>query len=582
MPAETAPTPTLTPSASRGPQADVAILGSGIAGSMLACILARKGLSVVLIDNGMHPRFALGESTIGETSYLMRLMACRYDVPEIWQCSSIDELRANVSGNCGVKKNFGFAYHREGVEHRPEQNTQCNVSAFPFGPEMHLHRQDIDAHLFYAAIRYGAKAMQRTSVSGVEIGADGVTLSTASGETVRARYLCDASGQNSVLAQQFDLREQPARFKTHSRTLFTHMVGVRPFDECVDHGGQPTAWHQGTLHHIFDGGWMWVIPFDNHDKSTNPLCSVGLSFDSRRSPRPTDITPQQEWDAFLTRFPAVQRQFADARPVWNWVSTPRTQFSSKRTVGDRWCLMSHAAGAIDALFSRGMANSLQVVNQVAATLLSALDENDLSAARFAHIDRLNQGILDYNDRLIHGSYVSFRHFDLWRAWSKVWFLSWHLSGSRISGALFRYLETGDKTHLAALDTCAVPGSFAPDLPEFDPLFDQLTGIADRVEAGQMEALAAVGAISDTFAASPVSPAPLNLPDVLRQYHDGSLAAQRRMHAWGRSQAPAPLRPAFAYDLERLVQSKPRYAGAEGGEHYPMRPRAEVGLVGLSG
>lgn len=46
-------------------------------------ILARQGLRVVIIDNGTHPHFALGESTIGETTYMLRILAERYDVPEI-------------------------------------------------------------------------------------------------------------------------------------------------------------------------------------------------------------------------------------------------------------------------------------------------------------------------------------------------------------------------------------------------------------------------------------------------------------------------------------------------------------------
>ena len=42
----------------------VAILGAGIAGSMLAAVLARNGVRVLLVDAATHPRFAVGESTI--------------------------------------------------------------------------------------------------------------------------------------------------------------------------------------------------------------------------------------------------------------------------------------------------------------------------------------------------------------------------------------------------------------------------------------------------------------------------------------------------------------------------------------
>ena len=47
---------------------DVVVLGSGIGGSTVAAILARQGIRTAIVDSARHPRFALGESTIGETS----------------------------------------------------------------------------------------------------------------------------------------------------------------------------------------------------------------------------------------------------------------------------------------------------------------------------------------------------------------------------------------------------------------------------------------------------------------------------------------------------------------------------------
>ncbi len=40
--------------------ADVAIVGSGFAGSLMALILERQGRRVVLLEKGCHTRFALG------------------------------------------------------------------------------------------------------------------------------------------------------------------------------------------------------------------------------------------------------------------------------------------------------------------------------------------------------------------------------------------------------------------------------------------------------------------------------------------------------------------------------------------
>lgn len=53
------------------------------------------------------------------------------------------------------------------------------------------------------------------------------------------------------------------------------------------------------LHHIFKGGWLWIIPFNNHRASTNPLCSVGLQLDPRLYPQREDLTPEEEFRAFI-------------------------------------------------------------------------------------------------------------------------------------------------------------------------------------------------------------------------------------------------------------------------------------------
>ena len=43
--------------------ADVAIVGSGFAGSLAALALLKRRRRVVLVERGRHPRFAIGESS---------------------------------------------------------------------------------------------------------------------------------------------------------------------------------------------------------------------------------------------------------------------------------------------------------------------------------------------------------------------------------------------------------------------------------------------------------------------------------------------------------------------------------------
>ena len=458
---------------------DVAILGSGMSGSIMAAILAKRGVSVFLLDSELHPRFAVGESTIPHTSLLISLLAEKYGMPELDYTIYPDRLADHVCTTCGVKRTFGFAYHRRGEVHDRREALQFGTSA---KDENHWFRQDIDAYLYHLAVHYGAVPRQRTKVTSLEIDQQGVRMRLSTGEDIHARYLVDATGYRSVVADRYDLREKPTRFKHHSRSLFTHMVDVPPFDE--EHNPLSVSWHQSTLHHCFERGWFWVIPFNNHKRSTNPLISIGLTIDPRRYPKNSE-PPEEEFEQFLRRFPSVAEQFANAKAVRPWVSTDRLQYSSKQTVGYRWCMMSHAAGAIDPLFSRGMINTIEVIHALLDPLLDALAEDDFEDARFAHIESLQQRVLDYNDRLVNGAFTSWADFDLWNAWLRVWGLGTLITEFRAMNALADYTSTHDEQYISGGTQNPAFSNFED--PDYAAFFAGATELIEAFEAQKLSA-----------------------------------------------------------------------------------------------
>jgi len=62
---------------------DIAIAGSGFAGSLLAMIARQFGRSVVLIEKGTHPRVVIGESSTPLSNLLLDELAVRYDLPSV-------------------------------------------------------------------------------------------------------------------------------------------------------------------------------------------------------------------------------------------------------------------------------------------------------------------------------------------------------------------------------------------------------------------------------------------------------------------------------------------------------------------
>uniref|UniRef100_UPI0010416F74 NAD(P)/FAD-dependent oxidoreductase n=1 Tax=Actinomadura fibrosa TaxID=111802 RepID=UPI0010416F74 len=545
----------------RRPAHDVLILGSGLAGSIAGACLARAGLDVLIIDAGHHPRFAVGESTIPYTSTMTRLIAERYGVPEIKHLSTYESVQAHISTNCGVKRNFGFLHHEPGRPHDPARAHQFPISKIAH-TESHFLRADVDHWLARLAQRYGARLREDTRVADVRESDEAMTLVLADGEEIEGRFLIDASGFRSPLAQRFGLREEPTRLRTHSRSIFTHMTGVAPFESTLPSPrshGNPSPWSEGTLHHLFPGGWMWVIPFDNHARATSDLCSVGISYDPRIHPKPDD-GPQAEFDRFLADYPDVRRQFTGAEAVRPWVSTGRLQYSSTRTVGARWCLTAHAAGFIDALFSRGMQNTMVILHALIWRIIDAMRDDDFTVERFKAVEELEQGLLDVNDFLVAGAYTSFGHWELWDAWFRIWETGQVLSTMEVGRAYARFLAERDPRVLDRLARIEADGA----LPEYPPV-RELMSEADRlvrdVQEGRRGPADAAAQIFARLAEADFVPPPFGLADRDRRWFSVTPARVARTLLWARLQAPPEIGRLFAEGIGLAIAEGFAAAGA---------------------
>ncbi|WP_131736999.1 NAD(P)/FAD-dependent oxidoreductase [Actinomadura roseirufa] len=532
---------------------DVLIIGSGMAGSMLGAILARGGAKVVLVDGVTHPRFAVGESTIPHFLVRLQMLAARYKVPEITTLESIDRVDKEIGTTFGIKRHFAFVSHREGEEPDPRETILAGVPKALY-KATHIFRQDSDSYMFHVAIKYGCVPRQNWRVADIDLRDDGVTVTGQNGEVIEARYVVDGSGFRSPIADKLDLRDDPCRFKTSTRSLFTHMVDVPPFDHMVDWPKEqrpPLRWHDGTLHHTFDRGFFWIIPFDNRKKSTNPLCSVGLVLDTRVHPKPADMTPEEEFFSFVDKFPAVKRHFRGARRVREWVSTGRVQYSSKKTVGRRWCLMSHAAGFIDPLFSRGMSNTVEVIDAVAWRILESLKDDDFSEERYEYVERLQQGLLSYNDDLCNTSLLAFPHFKLWDAIFRVWGFSSNYGAMRLSRAQLHYNLNGDDQVYRDLEKAPNTGFWWPDEPETKAMWDAMVETVEKFEVGEVSADDAAERILRMVLDSDLPPAAFGYKDPSNHNLHPTTMDLARFMTWAIKDGPPAARELAAGTVEAM-------------------------------
>jgi FADH2 O2-dependent halogenase len=113
---------------------DIAVIGSGFAGSLAAMIAHRLGRSVLLLERGKHPRFAIGESSTPLSNLLLEELSVRYHLPNLTPlCKWGTWQKAYPDVTCGLKRGFTFYRHKSGSRAAvdPQRRDQLLVAASP-------------------------------------------------------------------------------------------------------------------------------------------------------------------------------------------------------------------------------------------------------------------------------------------------------------------------------------------------------------------------------------------------------------------------------------------------------------------
>ncbi|WP_433325174.1 NAD(P)/FAD-dependent oxidoreductase [Spirillospora sp. CA-294931] len=401
---------------------DVALLGAHLATGMLAAILARAGLRVLVAGVPQDATELSGETTVPYTAEVFMLLADRFEVPEIAAFGRFSDLPADLRRGSGIKRSLGFLYHREGTAQDPRESVQFNVPGEH--TEWHPYRPDVDRYAIRVAEKYGVVTVPAGVVAEdawVEDGAEG-RVRCDDGTVYRARFLVDCAGPRSPLVRRHGGDDTEPRLQHRSRVLAARMRGVAPFEDLVDGSRYPraSAWSQGTVHHLFDGGWLQLASFGNHGHSTNDGTSVTLSLDPDAFPDlPAD--PGQAFRAVVDRFPDLKRQFDTAVPD-AWRDVPLIQRTAARTHGDRWFALERSAVRDDLLLARDVTMTAELVHALAGALIPALREGDLSAGRFAEVARFQERLAAFHDAWLAGARAACADFALLNAFCRVWLL----------------------------------------------------------------------------------------------------------------------------------------------------------------
>jgi tetracycline 7-halogenase / FADH2 O2-dependent halogenase len=407
---------------------DIAVIGSGFAGSLIAMIARKLGRSVVLLEKGMHPRFAIGESSTPLANLILEELSDRYELTGLsplakwgtWQ-------QAQPTVACGLKRGFTFFHHQFGQPFSDDgsHQNQLLVAASPndLVADTHWYRADFDAFLVSKARQFGVVYLDEADLWGVNADvARPVIQGRHRGQPleVHANLIIDASGPRGFLHRTLELTEVPLKNLPPTQTLYSHFTGVkrweelRPTRDATESNIVPYPVDDAAMHHVFDGGWIWVLRFNNGVTSAGVAATTKLANELRFS------EGEPAWRRLLERLPSVREQFSDAKAVVPFVHGKQLSFFSGDAAGRNWVLLSSAAGFVDPLLSTGFPLTLLGIERLAHILETKWQRDDL-AEELSRYSMQTTIELAMTERLIAALYATMHDFELFSALTLLYF-----------------------------------------------------------------------------------------------------------------------------------------------------------------
>ena len=455
------------------PLYDIAIVGSGYGGSLLAMVARRLGLSVLLLERGYHPRFAIGESTSPLANLLLEQIAERYDLPRLLPLTSYGPWqRAYPEIGCGLKRGFTYFHHERGqaYQNASDRSNQLLVAASPNDEQADTHwlRADVDAFLVREATALGIDSLDRVKLDAPtwEDTPKAVLLTGTRGGkafATRARLLVDATGPRGFLSRALRLSEAAFPNYPPTQSLYSHFTGVRRCDELgnfLPADAPPYPADDAAVHHVFDGGWMWVLRLGERLTSAGFVVTDPLASELKLSDGPA------AWRRFLKMFPSVAAQFVGARSVRPFTYAPRVAWRTSQATGPGWVMLPSAAAFVDPLFSTGIPLTLLGVERLGRIFEESWGSDKLEASLNSYAAqtlRESDAVADF----ISACYAAMLRFPLFASLSMFYFTA--ASYSEMARRLGR-------PHLSG-------GFLAADHPQFGPGLRRAAECVRRLSRG---------------------------------------------------------------------------------------------------
>lgn len=319
---------------------DVAIVGGGMAGALLARQLRREApdARVLLIEKARERSWKVGESTVDVCGkYLTKRLG----------------LSSYLYQHQLPKNGLRFFFDREDRGGALEELSEIGSTGLVPFPAFQLDRARFEDDLLRRNEADGADVRVGVRASAVRTGAPDepheieLEVEGSASGTVRARWLIDASGRASLLARAKQLRV-PAPLE-HA-AVWGRFRGVGDIDDRGPESFRARVRHTSrmlsTNHFCYPGYWIWLIPLGREVTSAGVVMKRELFTPALRT--------EEGFLAFLRSHRAVA-ELLERAELADVMSYGQLAYGTSRFVDarERWALVGEAAAFTDPLYSPG-------------------------------------------------------------------------------------------------------------------------------------------------------------------------------------------------------------------------------------
>ncbi|MCC6876236.1 MAG: NAD(P)/FAD-dependent oxidoreductase [Sandaracinaceae bacterium] len=330
---------------------DVAILGGGLAGNLLARQLRRTvpEASIALFEKDEETSWKVGESTVEiASSYLTRRLG----------------LSTYLYDQQLPKNGLRFFFDTPDKSAELTAMSELGSNHLPRHPTFQLDRARLEADLRRFNVELGADMHVGWTVRDVEI-VDGDHVVTVRGageeKTVRARWVVDATGRASTIARKLDLRVTAPHPLASVWARFADIVDLDdlPAPEWrarVRHTSRVLS----TNHFCYPGYWIWLIPLARGVTSVGIVGEKGVFREGSRA--------AEGFRALLDEHRAVRDVLAPGE-LLDVGGYTQLAYGTKRFFGrERWALIGDAAAFSDPFYSPG-SDYISIENDLVTDLI---------------------------------------------------------------------------------------------------------------------------------------------------------------------------------------------------------------------